>query len=128
MIDAARSTHTYAIGVDSDENCMAPGSVLTSMVKRVDTQSFNIIQAVENNTFKGGAVRYYGLREGGVDFAMDSCNAGLIPATIEDYANSLRARVISGQIVVPNYFDLKPGTPQIGTPPLPSPPSLANAH
>jgi basic membrane protein A len=128
VIDAARSSHTEAIGVDSDENCMAPGSVMTSMVKRVDTQSFNIIQAVENDGFRGGGVRWYGLKEGGVDFAMDGCNTGLIPQPVVDYANSLRAKVISGQIVVPNYFDLKPGTKQIGTPPLPAPPSLANAH
>ena len=127
VIDAAKSTHTYAIGVDSDQNYMAPGSVLTSMVKRVDNEAFDIIKSVSDGSFKGGTVRSYGLAEGGVDFAMDKYNAGLIPPPIVDYANGLRRKVIAGQIVVPNYFTLKPGATQMGTPPLPTPPSAAQA-
>ena len=49
------------------------------MVKRVDTQAFDMIKAVVDGTFKGGTVTYYGLKEGGVDAAMDEHNAGLIP-------------------------------------------------
>jgi len=128
VIDAAKSSHTFAIGVDSNQNYMAPGSVLTSMVKRVDTQAYDIIASVAHDAFKGGTVRWYGLKEGGVDFAMDKYNAGLIPQPVVDYANDLRQKVIAGEIVVPNYFDLKPGTKQIGTPPLPAPPSLAQAQ
>ena len=127
VIDAAKSTHTYAIGVDSDQNYMAPGSVLTSMVKRVDNESYDIIKSVKDGDFKGGTVQYYGLAQGGVDFAMDKYNAGLIPQPVVDYANDLRRKVIAGEIVVPNYFDLKPGTKEMGTPPLPTPPSIAQA-
>ena len=46
VIDAAKSSNTFAIGVDSDQNYMAPGHVLTSMVKRVDTQAFDMIKSV----------------------------------------------------------------------------------
>ena len=127
VIDAAKSTHTFAIGVDSDQNYMAPGSVLTSMVKRVDNQAYDMIQSVADGTFKGGTVKFYGLKEKGVDFAMDQYNAGLIPPAVVDYANDLRAKVIAGQIVVPNYFDLKPGATTMGTPPEPTPPSVAQA-
>ena len=127
VIDAAKETKTFAIGVDSNQNYLAPGFVLTSMVKRVDTQAFDMIKAVADGTFKGGTVLYYGLKEGGVDAAMDENNAGLIPEDVLKQVDDLRKKVISGEIVVPNYFDLKPGQKEMGTPPMATPPSVANA-
>ena len=127
VIDAAKSSHTLAIGVDSNQNYMAPGSVLTSMVKRVDNQAYDMIKSVADGAFKGGTVKYYGLAEHGVDFAMDQYNAGLIPQPVVDQANELRRKVIAGEIVVPNYFDLKPGAKQMGTPPIATPTSIADA-
>jgi basic membrane protein A and related proteins len=127
VIDAAKETNTFAIGVDSNQNYLAPGHVLTSMVKRVDTQAFDMIKAVVDGTFKGGTVTYYGLKEGGVDAAMDEHNKGLIPDDVLKQVDELRQKVISGEIVVPNYFDLKPGQKEMGTPPMATPPSVANA-
>lgn len=127
VIDAAKSSNTFAIGVDSDQNYMAPGHVLTSMVKRVDTQAFDMIKSVVDGSFKGGTVRYYGLKEGGVDAAMDEYNKGLIPDDVLKQVDELRQKVISGDIVVPNYFDLKPGTKEMGKPPIVTPPSIADA-
>ena len=127
VIDAAKTSNTFAIGVDSDQNYMAPGHVLTSMVKRVDTQAFDMIKSVVDGSFKGGTVHYYGLKEGGVDAAMDEYNKGLIPDDVLKQVDALRQKVISGEIVVPNYFDLKPGAKEMGTPPIDTPPSIANA-
>jgi basic membrane protein A and related proteins len=127
VIDAAKTSNTFAIGVDSDQNYMAPGHVLTSMVKRVDTQAFDMIKSVVDGSFKGGTVHYYGLKEGGVDAAMDEYNKGLIPDDVLRQVDTLRQKVISGEIVVPNYFDLKPGAKEMGTPPIDTPPSIANA-
>ena len=126
VIDAAKSTNTFAIGVDSDQNYLAPGHVLTSMVKRVDTQAFDMIKSVADGTYKGGSVTFYGLKEGGVGFAMDEYNKGLIPDDVVAQVDALKAKVISGEIVVPNYFDLKPGQKEMGTPPLATPPSIAD--
>ena len=56
VIDAAKSTKTFAIGMYSDQNYLAPGFVLTSMVKRVDTQAFDMIKSVDDGSFKGGKV------------------------------------------------------------------------
>ena len=126
VIDAAKSTNTFAIGVDSDQNYLAPGHVLTSMVKRVDTQAYDMIKSITDGTFKGGSVTFYGLKEGGVGFAMDEYNKGLIPDDIVAQVNALKAKVISGDIVVPNYFDLKPGQKEMGTPPMATPPSIAD--
>ena len=126
VIDAAKSTKTFAIGVDSDQNYLAPGFVLTSMVKRVDTQAYDMIKAVADGTFKGGSVTYYGLKEGGVAAAMDEYNKGLIPDAVLKQIDELKAKVISGEIVVPNYFDLKPGQKEMGTPPMATPASIAD--
>jgi len=86
-----------------------------------------MIKSVVDASFKGGTVRYYGLKEGGVDAAMDEYNKGLIPDDVLKQVDELRQKVISGDIVVPNYFDLKPGTKEMGKPPIATPPSIADA-
>lgn len=127
VIDAAKSSKTFAIGVDSNQNYMAPGSVLTSMVKRVDTQAYDMIKSVSDGTFKGGVVKYYGLAENGVAAAMDQYNKGLIADNVLADVDGLKAKMLAGAIVVPNYFDLKPGQKEMGTPPMATPPSVMNA-
>jgi basic membrane protein A len=126
VIDAAKSTKTFAIGVDSDQNYLAPGFVLTSMVKRVDTQAFDMIKSVSDGSFKGGTVLFYGLKEGGVAAAMDEYNKGLISPEVLKEVDDLKAKVISGEIVVPNYFDLTAGQKMMGTPPIATPASIAD--
>lgn len=128
VIDAAKSSDTFAIGVDSNQNYLAPGSVLTSMVKRVDTQAYDMIKDVVEGTFEGGQVTQYGLKEGGVDFAMDEHNQGLISDDVLAKVNNLREKVISGEIVVPNYFELEAGQETMGTPPIDTPPSVRTAR
>ncbi|MBB4053934.1 basic membrane protein A [Devosia subaequoris] len=127
VIDGAVESGTFAIGVDSNQNYMAPGSVLTSMVKRVDTQAYDMIASVANDSFIGGNVLYYGLAEDGVGAAMDEHNAGLIDEEILAEVEELKGKLLSGEIVVPNYFDLTPGQKEMGTPPMATPPSVANA-
>jgi basic membrane protein A len=127
VIDAAKESKTFAIGVDSNQNYMAPGSVLTSMVKRVDTQAYDMIKAVNADSFKGGEVKYYGLAEDGVAAAMDEFNKGLIADPVLAEVDGLKAKLLSGDIVVPNYFDLKPGQKEMGKPSMATPPSVANA-
>lgn len=128
VIDGAVESKTLAIGVDSNQNYLAPGSVLTSMVKRVDTQAFDMISSVADGTFKGGEVKYYGLAEDGVSAAMDENNAGMISDDVLAEVEDLKAKLLSGEIVVPNFFDLTPGQKEMGTPPMATPPSVANAQ
>ncbi|MDG4889832.1 BMP family ABC transporter substrate-binding protein [Mesorhizobium sp. WSM4887] len=121
VIDAAKQTHTFAIGVDSNQNYMAPGTVLTSMMKRVDVLAYDIIKSVVDGTFKGGANKQYGLKEGGVQAAMDQYNKGLISDAALAKMDELTAKVVSGEIVVPNYIDLDPNAKQMGKPPIDRP-------
>ena len=128
VIDGAVESKTFAIGVDSNQNYMAPGSVLTSMVKRVDTQAYEMIASVADDSFEGGVVKYYGLAEDGVSAAMDENNEGLIDPQVLAEVEDLKAKLLSGEIVVPNFFDLEPGQKEMGTPPMATPPSVANAQ
>jgi basic membrane protein A and related proteins len=121
VIDAAKSTKTFAIGVDSNQNGMAPGVVLTSMMKRVDILAYDIVKSVKDGTFKGGVNKQYGLKEGGVEAAMDSNNKGLISEATLAKMDELKAKVISGEIVVPNFIELDPAAKQMGTPPIDRP-------
>ena len=127
VIDAAKGSNTFAIGVDSNQNYMAPGHVLTSMVKRVDTQAYDMIKSVVEGKFQGGAVKYYGIAEDGVSAAMDDNNKGLIADSVLKDVDGLKAKLLSSEIVVPNFFDLKPGQKEMGKPPMATPPSVANA-
>jgi basic membrane protein A len=121
VIDAAKQTKTFAIGVDSNQNGMAPGVVLTSMMKRVDILAYDIVKSVNDGTFKGGVNKQYGLKEGGVEAAMDDNNKGLISdATLAKMAE-MKAKVISGEIVVPNFIELDPNAKQMGKPAIDRP-------
>jgi basic membrane protein A and related proteins len=123
VIDAALSTKTFAIGVDSDQNCMAPGTVLTSMMKRVDNIAFNIVKSVQDGSFKGGIIKQYGLAQDGVQLAMDHCNRGLMSAATLAKIDEMRNKVVSGSIQVPNYIELDAHATKMGNPPIDRPPS-----
>ena len=70
---------------------------------------------------------YYGLAEDGVSAAMDEFNKGLIADDVLAEVDQLKAKLLSGEIVVPNYFDLEPGQQEMGTPSMATPPSVMNA-
>lgn len=100
VFQAARQQNKLAIGVDSDQSDEAPGRVLTSMVKRVDTAVFDTIQEALNGTFTGGVVEL-GLADGGVDYVYGTVNAPLIGDETRARVEALREEVIQGRIAVP---------------------------
>ena len=93
-----RATH-FVIGVDSNQNMVKPGYVLTSMVKRVDNAVYEIIKDVVNGQFKAG-FHVYGLDKDGVGYAMDENNKELIPEEAIKQAEEARQKIISGEIKV----------------------------
>jgi basic membrane protein A len=100
VIEAARETGKYAIGVDSNQNYMAPGHVLTSMVKRVDNAVYMTIKSAVDGQFQGG-IREFGLADDGVGYAVDQYNEELLtPAMIEE-VEAARTAIIDGKIIVP---------------------------
>ena len=93
-----RATH-FVIGVDSNQNMVKPGFVLTSMVKRVDNAVYNIVQDIVNGRFSPG-LHVFGLDKDGVGYSMDEFNRDLItPEAIEEVEEA-KKKIIAGDIKV----------------------------
>src|ERR1700704_5413001 len=93
-----RATH-FVIGVDSNQNMVKPGFVLTSMVKHVDNAVYDIVDDTVNHRFVAG-LHIFGLDKDGVGYSMDEFNKPLIsPETIQE-AEAAKKKIIAGQIKV----------------------------
>jgi basic membrane protein A len=101
---SGRATH-FVIGVDSNQDHLKPGFVLTSMVKRVESAVYQIIQDKVQGKFKGGDNRY-GLANDGVGYSMDQYNDALVPKSVRDEVEAAKAKIIAKEIVVPT--EMKP--------------------
>lgn len=89
----------FVIGVDSNQNGVKPGFVLTSMVKRVDNAVYDVVNEVLNNKFQGG-FHVFGLDKDGVAYAMDKNNEGLIPEDVLKKVEEARSGIVAGEIKV----------------------------
>jgi basic membrane protein A and related proteins len=103
VLQAAKDKGRLAIGVDSNQNHIHPGSVLTSMIKRVDLAVYEAFKAARDGTWKAG-VRSLGVAEGGVGFSLDQHNRGLITAEMEKRLQQARADIVAGKIKVTDYM------------------------
>lgn len=103
VFDAVEEKKKLAIGVDSNQNWMKPGFILTSMLKRVDVAVFNTIQDTQNGKFTSGAVNY-GIKDKGVDYAMDEHNKKLLTPDLTKKLDDLKAQITAGKIKVPDYY------------------------
>jgi basic membrane protein A len=101
--DAVEEKKKFAIGVDSNQNWMKPGFILTSMMKRVDVAVYNTIQDTQNGKFTAGPVRY-GFKDKGVDYALDAHNKGVLTPDITKKLEELKAQILAGKIKVPDYY------------------------
>ena len=104
VIQTTADAGKLAIGVDANQNYLAPGKVLTSMVKRVDVAAYQHFMDAHNGMFSAGVVQL-GLAEGGVDWAVDEHNRDLVSGEIEAAVAAARQAIVSGEITVHNYED-----------------------
>jgi len=102
VIRAVADAGKYAIGVDSNQNNLAPGNVLTSMVKRVDVAAYETLMDAKNDAFTPGLVTL-GLAEGGVDWAVDEHNEPILTDAVKTAVAAAKEGIISGEISVHNY-------------------------
>ncbi|MBN8595273.1 MAG: BMP family ABC transporter substrate-binding protein [Anaerolineae bacterium] len=100
VIEAAKDTGFWAVGVDSDQDFLAPGFVLTSMLKRVDIAVYDLISRLVNGELSGGSVAQYGLDENGVGLSDMVYSRHLIPRAYMDRIEELRTGIISGEVPV----------------------------
>jgi basic membrane protein A and related proteins len=98
VYQAAKDAGKLAIGVDSNQNHLQPGTMLTSMVKRVDVAVYNSFKA-----HKPGMTSL-GLKEGGVDYALDKHNEKLVTADMKTKVDAAKADIIAGKIKVIDYM------------------------
>jgi basic membrane protein A len=104
VIRAAADADKLAIGVDSNQNGIAPGHVLTSMLKRVDVAAYDTLKSAMDGKFEAG-VQILGITEGGVDWAIDEHNKPLLTQAVIDAVEAARTKIKSGEIKVHNYED-----------------------
>ena len=105
VLEAAQEQQKFIIWVDSNGNHLAPGIVLTSMTKEIPASVQRIIgEAAEGNFIAG--IRYFGIADGGVSYAVDEHNQPLLSDNIIATVESLKAKIIAGEIVVPDTISL----------------------
>ena len=103
VYQAAKDQGRLAIGVDSNQNHLHPGTMLSSMVKRVDVAVFNIARSVKDNRWQSG-VQVLGLKENGVALAMDEHNAKLVTPEMKKKLDAAQADIVAGRIKVADYM------------------------
>jgi len=99
VFDAAEDMKKLAIGVDSNQNWVKPGFILTSMIKRVDVSVYNTVRDLLEGDFKGG-IHLFGLENEGVGYALDEHNQKLIPQSVIDEVERAKKEIIAGRIKV----------------------------
>ena len=103
MFDAAEEKRHFVIGVDSNQNWVKPGLVLTSMLKRVDQAVYDTIHDSTLGHFTGGASAF-GLKNSGIDYAIDQYNEKILTVEMRKHLDELKASIIAGKLHVPDYY------------------------
>ena len=103
VLQAAKDKGRLAIGVDSNQNHIHPGTILTSMIKRVDLAVYETFKTAKEGIWKPG-VRSLGVAEGGVGYSVDQYNRTLITADMEKRLQQARADIVAGKIKVTDYM------------------------
>jgi basic membrane protein A len=100
VIEAVKEKNKMAVGVDRDQNYLAPKNVITSSLKRVDNAIFNVVSDLKKGTFKGGTTLNYGLKDGAVDVAPTTSK--MIPAELLKEVEALKKKIADGKIKPPS--------------------------
>jgi basic membrane protein A len=103
VLRAAADAGKLGIGVDSNQNMLHPGKVLTSMLKRVDVAAYTSFKEARDGNWKPG-VSVLGLKEDGVGWALDDNNKALITPEMKATADKARADIIAGTVKVHDYM------------------------
>jgi basic membrane protein A len=102
VLQAAADADILSIGVDSNQNHLHPGKVLTSMLKRVDNAVYDVFNKGVDG-FEPG-VTTMGLDNDGVGYALDDNNASLISDDMKMAVDAAREKIIGGEIEVVAYY------------------------
>ena len=101
ILEVAKEKNKFIIWVDANGNHLAPGLVLTSIIKGVELSVYQTIQSVAEGNFAGGT-KIYGLKEGGIQYIVDKDNRSLLSEELLNRVEDLKTKIIAGEIVVPS--------------------------
>lgn len=104
VIQAAKDSGRYAIGVDSDQDFLAKGHVLTSMVKHTDVAVYDLVKMQVTGTMHGGRTLYFGLTNGGINLSPMTYTRTLVPSAYMARIATLKSQIASGKIKVWNVI------------------------
>ncbi len=102
VYQAAKDSGKLAIGVDSNQNFLHPGTMLTSMLKRVDVAAYTAYQSAMDGSWEAG-IQVLGLAEEGVGWALDEHNEALISDEMKAALDDASAKIVSGELMVHDY-------------------------
>ena len=102
VLQAAADAGKLGIGVDSNQNHLHPGHVLTSMLKRVDVAARDVFDSARRDAWESG-VRVLGLAENGVGWALDEYNEALVTPAMKAAADEAARQIVAGEIRVHDY-------------------------
>lgn len=103
VLQAAADENRLGIGVDSNQNHLHPGNVLTSMLKRVDLVAHDVFDSANRGAWKTGA-RVLGLKEKGIGWSLDDHNENLITVKMKSAVEDAEEKIVSGEIIVHDYI------------------------
>ncbi|WP_205944759.1 BMP family lipoprotein [Pelagibius litoralis] len=103
VYQTAKDSGKLAIGVDSNQNHLQPGTMLTSMLKRVDVAAYNAFKDANDGNWSAG-IQVLGLAEDGVGWALDENNKDLISADIMAAVEAASADIVAGKLSVHDYM------------------------
>jgi basic membrane protein A len=103
VYQAAKDEGKFAVGVDSNQNHIHPGVMLTSMVKRVGVATYDVFTNAQAGKFTPG-IDVRGLKENGVGWVIDENNRALVTPEMEAKVNTIKGKIISGEISVYDYM------------------------
>jgi basic membrane protein A len=103
VLQAAKDAGKLSIGVDSNQNHLHPGSVLTSMVKRVDLAVYEAFKSAQDGTWKAG-IASLGLKEDAIGYALDEHNKALLTPEMRAKAEQAKADIVAGKLKVTDYM------------------------
>lgn len=103
VLQAAADEGKLSIGVDSNQNYLQPGSVLTSMLKRVDVAVYDAFMDAKGGDFATG-INVLGLAEDGVGYSLDEHNQALVTDEMKAAVEKAKADIIAGTVKVHDYM------------------------
>ena len=101
VLQAAADEGILSIGVDSNQNHLHPGKVLTSMLKRVDNA---VYEAFKSGAELEAGISVMDVAAGGIDYALDENNAPLVSEEMKAAVDEAKAKIVSGEIKVHDYM------------------------